>query len=72
MEKIKPLPDQVRVLDIEEGEQVNFAGKVYTVFSRTTLASGEPALVLGRDGEQFVIGAAKFFAESKTLVQKNE
>ena len=65
MEKIKPLPDQVRVLDIEEGEQVNFAGKVYTVFSRTTLASGEPALVLGRDGEQFVIGAEKFFSRKQ-------
>ena len=72
MEKIKPLPDQLRVLDIKEGEQVNFAGKVYTVFSRTTLASGEPALVLGRDGEQFVVGAAKFFYENKKPTEKNE
>jgi hypothetical protein len=65
MEKIQPLPDQVKVLSVKPGEQVDFAGKVYTVLSRTTLASGEPALVLGREREQFVIGAARFFRENK-------
>jgi hypothetical protein len=35
------------------------------VFARTTLASGEPALVLQGDGEQFVVGALQFFAGLK-------
>jgi hypothetical protein len=65
MEKIEPLPDQSKILRFREGEQVEFEGQIYTVLSRTTLASGEPALVLGREGEQFFIGAARFFAGNK-------
>jgi hypothetical protein len=69
MEKILPLPDQVRVLSLREGEKVEFQGKEYTVFSRTTLASGEPAVILEREGEQFVIAAAQFFAGANRGIQ---
>lgn len=65
MERINPLPDQLQVLSIKQGETVSFRGKLYTVVRRTTLASGEPALVLARDGEQFVIGAGRFFSEKQ-------
>ncbi|MBI2091065.1 MAG: hypothetical protein HYT78_20385 [Deltaproteobacteria bacterium] len=51
MERINPVSDHLEL--------------VYNVLHRTTLASGEPALVLQREGEQFVIGAAKFLAAIK-------
>lgn len=65
MEKIDPLPDHLQLKRFALGEQVELRGKHYTVLCRTTLASGEPAVVLQGRGEQFVIGAAQFFAGVK-------
>jgi hypothetical protein len=66
MEKIEPLPDHLSLKRFAIGQQVEFGGKPYSVTRRTTLASGEPALVLQGDGKQFVVGAAQFLAGAKT------
>lgn len=68
MEKIDPLPDHLRLQRFALGEQVEFQGRLYAVLRRTTLASGEPALVLQGPGEQFVIGASTFLAGVKEKV----
>ena len=65
MEKIDPLPDHLRLRRFAPGQEVEFQGKRYRVLSRTTLASGEPALVLQGEREQFVIGASQFLAGTK-------
>jgi hypothetical protein len=65
MERIDPLPDHLLLKQFAIGQQVEFRGKPYTVLSRTTLASGEPALVLQGNEEQFVIGASQFLAAIK-------
>lgn len=65
MEKIDPLSDHLDLKRFAIGEPVEFRGKRYTVFCRTTLASGEPAVVLQGEGEQFVIGACQFLAGIK-------
>ena len=65
MEKIDPLPDHLRLKRFAIGQQVQFRGKPYTVMSRTTLASGEPALVLRGEREQFAVGAGQFLAGVK-------
>ena len=65
MEKIDPLPDHLQLKHFALGQQVEYRGKRYTVLRRTTLASGEPAVVLQGEGEQFIIGAAQFFAGIK-------
>ncbi len=65
MEKIDPLPDHLRLKRFALGQQVEFRGKPYTVLCRTTLVSGEPAVVLQGQGEQFVIGASQFLAGIK-------
>ena len=65
MEKIDPLPDHLKLRCFAIGQQVEFRGKPYTVLGRTTLATGEPALVLQAGEEQFVIGASQFFAGIK-------
>ena len=65
MERIIPVADHLKLHRFALGQQVEFQGCMYTVVSRTTLASGEPALVLQREGEQFVIGAANFLAGIK-------
>jgi len=65
MEKIDPLPDHLQLKRFALGQQVEYRGKRYTVLRRTTLASGEPAVVLQGEGEQFIIGAAQFFAGIK-------
>jgi hypothetical protein len=62
MERIDPLPDHLKLKRFAIGEEVQFRGKPYAVLSRTTLASGEPALVLQGKDEQFVIGAIQFLA----------
>jgi hypothetical protein len=41
---------------------VTFQGKPYKIQRRTTLASGEAAVVLESDKEQFVIAANRFLA----------
>ena len=65
MERIDPLPDHLLLKRFAIGQQVEFRGKPYTVTSRTTLATGEPALVLQGDGEQFFVGASQFLAAVK-------
>jgi hypothetical protein len=65
MEKIDPLADHLRLKEFAIGHEVEFRGKPYQILRRTTLASGEPALVLGDGREQFVVGASRFFAEVK-------
>jgi hypothetical protein len=65
MEKIDPLPDHVQLRSFAVGEQLEFLGKVYIVLRRTTLASGEPALVLQGKDEQFVVGASQLLAGLK-------
>ncbi len=62
MEKIDPQNDHERLRDYGPGSQVTFKGRRYTVQRRTTLASGEAAVVLQGEREQFVIGADQFFA----------
>ncbi len=65
MERIDPLADHQRIQRFAIGQQVEFRGKLYKVLSRTTLASGEPALVLQGEGEQFFVGATQFLAGVK-------
>ena len=65
MEKIDPLPDHLELKRFALGQPVEFRGRRYTVLCRTTLASGEPAVVLQGEVEQFVIGAAQFLAGIK-------
>ena len=62
MEKINPLQDHLRLKSFAIGQKVEFRGKPYIVLRHTTLASGEPALVLQGEGEQFVIGPSQFLA----------
>lgn len=62
MEKIDPQPDHLKLSRFNPGQQVRFQGKPYIVQRRTTLASGEAAVVLQSEGEQFEIGASKFLA----------
>jgi len=65
MEKIHPLPDHLSLRRFALGQQVKFRGKPYTILRRTTLSSGEPALVLQGEREQFVVAASEFLAEVK-------
>ena len=62
MEKIDPQADHERLRQYRPGSEIRFNGKRYTIQRRTTLASGEAALVLQGDKEQFMIGAQQFFA----------
>ena len=62
MEKIDPQSDHLKLSRFNPGQQVRFEGKPYIIQCRTTLASGEAAVVLQGEGEQFVIGASKFLA----------
>lgn len=62
MEKIEPQKDHERLREYCPGLQVNFRGKPYTIQRRTTLASGEAAVVLQGANEQFVISANQFLA----------
>jgi hypothetical protein len=62
MEKIEPQKDHERLREYCPGLQVKFKGKVYTIQRRTTLASGEAAIVLQGENEQFVITANQFLA----------
>jgi len=62
MEKIDPQDDHEALSKYEPGATVCFRGKVYTIQRRTTLASGEAAVVLQNQKDQFEIGAAQFLA----------
>jgi hypothetical protein len=65
MEKIDPQDDHLKLEQYRPGQQVICRGNTYTIQRRTTLASGEAAVVLQGDREQFVIGANQFFAGVK-------
>lgn len=60
MEKIDPQSDHERLRRFVPGQQVTFKGKPYTIQRRTTLASGEAAVVLQSEREQFSISAEQF------------
>lgn len=62
MEKIDPQEDHVKLSRFQPGQQVRFQGKPYTIQRRTTLASGEAAVVLQGEKDQFVISASRFLA----------
>jgi hypothetical protein len=62
MEKIDPQPDHLKLDHFTPGQPVIFQGKPYTIQRRTTLASGEAAVVLQGGKDQFVIGAVEFLA----------
>jgi len=66
MEKIDPQRDHDKLKDYKPGDQVIFKGKRYRIERRTTLASGEAALVLQGENEQFVISANPFLAGVQT------
>lgn len=66
MEKIDPQADHEALRNYPPGTQVSFRGKTYSVQRRTTLASGEAAVVLQGEKEQFEIGAAQFLAGVKS------
>jgi hypothetical protein len=68
MEKIDPQQDHVKLYRFNLGQQVLFRGKPYVLRRRTTLASGEAAVVLQGETDQFVIGAARFLAEVERKV----
>jgi len=60
MEKIDPQPDHLGLERYHAGAQVTYKGKVYVIQRCTTLASGEAAVVLQSDREQFVVSANQF------------
>ena len=62
MEKIDPQHDYEQLKRFVPGQRIIFQGKPYTIQRRTTLASGEAAVVLQGEREQFVISAGKFLA----------
>jgi hypothetical protein len=62
MEKIDPQKDHDRLREYGPGLEVMFNGKPYRIQRRTTLASGEAAVVLEGEKEQFVISANQFLA----------
>ena len=62
MEKIDPQRDHEWLKPYAPGQKITFKGKAYTIQCRTTLASGEAAVVLRGESEQFVISADQFLA----------
>lgn len=66
MEKIDPQADHEALRNFPPGAQVSFRGSNYTVQRRTTLASGEAAVVLQGEKEQFEISATQFLAGVKS------
>ena len=67
MERIDPQRDHEELKNFALGRRVMFKGKPYTIQSRTTLASGEAAVVLRGEAEQFVISATQFLAGIKFI-----
>ncbi len=62
MERIDPQRDHERLKQYAPGQKITFKGKAYTIQRRTTLASGEAAVVLQGDHDQFAISANEFLA----------
>jgi len=67
MERIDPQSDHQRLRCFGIGREVEFSSKRYVLQRRTTLASGEAAVVLRGENEQFVISAAAFLKAAKPL-----
>jgi len=67
MERIDPQQDHLRLRNFAPGQHVEFRGKRYVVQSRTTLASGEAAVVLQGQAEQFVVSASEFLAGARPI-----
>ena len=65
MERIEPQQDHEELKNFAVGQRVMFKGKPHIILSRTTLASGEAAVVLQGETEQFEIGANQFLAGIK-------
>ena len=65
MERIEPQRDHEELKNFAVGQRVMFKGKPYAIQCRTTLASGEAAVVLQGETEQFEIGANQFLAGIK-------
>ncbi|HEY1374819.1 MAG TPA: hypothetical protein VGH50_20270 [Candidatus Binatia bacterium] len=63
MERIEPVSDHVKLRRYAVGQEVDFHGRRYKVLKHTTLASGEAAVVLGDDKDQFTVGATHFLAD---------
>ena len=66
MEKIDPQPDHSALERFRPGVEVSYKGKLYAIQRRTTLASGEAAVVLQSDTDQFEVGASQFLAGVKS------
>lgn len=62
MERIDPQEDHAKLKRFKTGERVTFKGESFLIQRRTTLASGEAAVVLQGQKDQFVIGAAEFLS----------
>ncbi len=65
MDKIDPQHDHEQLKRFHPGQQVVFRDKSYTIQRRTTLASGEAAVILQSDKDQFVVGAQQFLGGVK-------
>jgi hypothetical protein len=65
MEKIVPASDHLKLWQFSIGQEVDFRGRRYKIARRTTLASGEAAVVLADDREQFILSADEFLAGLK-------
>ena len=62
MEKIVPVSDHLKLRRYAVGQEVDFHGRRYKIIKHTTLASGEAAVVLAGDKDQFIVGAGQFLA----------
>lgn len=62
MEKIDPQADHGKLTAYRPGQQVTYRGRPYIIQRRTTLASGEAAVVLQGEKDQFLISVAQFLA----------
>lgn len=62
MERIDPQADHLGIDRYRPGMRVTYKGQPYTIQRRTTLASGEAAVVLQNDKEQFQVSARQFLA----------
>lgn len=62
MERIDPQQDHEKLKVFSPGCPLTFEGKRYVVQQHTTLASGEAAVILYGENQQFVVGANEFLA----------
>ncbi|HKA31728.1 MAG TPA: hypothetical protein VKH64_00835 [Candidatus Binatia bacterium] len=62
MERIVPVSDHLKLRRYAVGQEIDFRGRRYKILKHTTLASGEAAVVLAGDKDQFIVGAGQFLA----------